>query len=326
MIRPAPSSEEREVARRAAQWLALMESGDANEDDLLKLQYWRDSASSHERAWQKVQQLRQRFSALPSGLAMATLDRPDQARRALLKQALGVAALAPAAWLLSRQLPLDVWRADLHSATGEHKRLSLADGSTLQLNTASAVNVDLVARRLTLVRGEMALNVPGSTVLTIEGPYGRIMVSQSEVCVRLNASDCQVSVVGGAARLQPLRGPVLALHAGQQVSLQPSGAGPVNAFDAVLPGWRDGVLMAQNQPLGDFLRELSRYRAGLLRWAPELEALRVTGSFRLDNTDRVLALLAASLPLDVQMRTRYWVTLVPQARSPAKPPAPKNNA
>ena len=326
MIRPAPSSEDREVARRAAQWLALMESGDANEDDLLKLQHWRDSASSHERAWQKAQQLRQRFSVLPSGLAMATLDRPDQARRALLKQALGVAALAPAAWLLSRQLPLDVWRADLHTATGEHKRLSLADGSTLQLNTASAVNVDLVARRLTLVRGEMALNVPGSTVLTIEGPYGRIMVSQSEVCVRLNANDCQVSVVSGTVQLQPLQGAVLALHAGQQVSLQPSGAGPVSVFDAVLPGWRDGVLMAQNQPLGDFLRELSSYRAGLLRWAPELEALRVTGSFRLDNTDRVLALLAASLPVAVQMRTRYWVTLVPQARSPAKPPAQKNNA
>ncbi|NER62061.1 sugar ABC transporter substrate-binding protein, partial [Pseudomonas sp. MAFF212428] len=43
---------------------------------------------------------------------------------------------------------------------------------------------------------------------------------------------------------------------------------------------------------------------------PALEALRVTGSFRLDNTDRVLSLLAASLPLEVQSRTRYWTTLV----------------
>ncbi|MCF5387007.1 sugar ABC transporter substrate-binding protein, partial [Pseudomonas syringae] len=51
---------------------------------------------------------------------------------------------------------------------------------------------------------------------------------------------------------------------------------------------------------------------GLLRWEPALENLRVTGSFRLDNTDRVLSLLAASLPVDVQMRTRYWVTLVPR--------------
>lgn len=35
------------------------------------------------------------------------------------------------------------------------------------------------------------------------------------------------------------------------------------------------------------------------------------GSFRVDDTDRVLSLLAASLPLEVQSRTRYWVTLMP---------------
>lgn len=311
-MRAAPSVEAREIARAAAQWLTLLESGEATEDDQVRLQNWRNSHSSHEHAWQKAQMLRQRFFGLPSVLAMATLDRPDPARRAALKRALGVAALVPTAWLIGRQLPLDVWRADLQTGTGEHKRIPLADGSTLQLNTASAANIDLGARLLTLVRGEMALNVPGTAPLTIKAPYGRIIVSRSEVCVRLNERDCRVSVVSGAVRLQPLQGPELLLNAGQQVSLQASGAGPVGAFDALLPGWRDGVLMAQNQPLGDFLRELGRYRPGLLRWEPVLENLRVTGSFRLDNTDRILSLLAASLPLDVQSRTRFWVTLVPR--------------
>jgi transmembrane sensor len=119
-------------------------------------------------------------------------------------------------------------------------------------------------------------------------------------------------VVSGSVQLQPLHGPALQLNAGQLVNLQTSGAGPVTLFDAKMPGWRDGVLMAQNQPLGDFLRELSRYRSGLLRWEPALESLRVTGSFRLDDTDKVLALLAASLPLEVHSRTRFWVTLAPR--------------
>ena len=70
--------------------------------------------------------------------------------------------------------------------------------------------------------------------------------------------------------------------------------------------------MAQNQPLGDFLRELGRYRSGILRWDPALESLRITGSFRLDNTDQILSLLAASLPIDVHTRTRFWVSLVPR--------------
>lgn len=311
-MRVAPNAELREVARAAAQWLALLESGEATDDDHARLQHWRSSDSRHEHAWQKIQLLRQRFSVLPAALAMATLDRPDLARRAALKRVLGLAALVPATWLISRQLPMDAWRADLHTSTGERQRLSLGDGSSLQLNTASAVNVDLPARQLTLVRGEIALNVPGSSALTVNAAYGRIIVSRSEICVRLNERDCHVSVVSGSVQLQPLHGPTLQLNAGQQVSLQAAGAGPIALFDAKMPGWRDGVLMAQNQPLGDFLRELSRYRSGLLRWDPALEALRITGSFRLDNTDQILALLAASLPIDVHTRTRFWVSLTPR--------------
>jgi len=309
-----PSSELRNVARAAAQWLALMESGTACEHDRVHLQQWRDSNSAHESAWQKAQLLRQRFHKLPTALAMATLDRPDPGRRALLKQALCVAAVVPTAWLVTRQLPLDVWRADLQTATGEHTRVPLADGSMLQLNTASAVNVDMNARLLTLVRGEMALKVAGSAPLTIEVPYGRVTLSRSEVCLRLEAGDCRVWLISGTAQLQPLQGAALLLHEGQQVSLGVTGAGALSQFDRLQPGWREQVLMAQNQPLGDFLRELSRYRAGLLRWEPALEQLRVTGSFQLGNTDRILTLLAATLPLQVQTRTRYWVTLVPRNR------------
>lgn len=310
-MRPAPSPEAREAARAAARWLTLMEfDGDAF--DSAALQRWRDSSADHEAAWQKALRLRERFAGVPPSLGMATLDRPAMARRAVLKRALGVAALVPAAWLLGRELPLEVWRADLHTATGEQRRWSLIDGSTLQLNTDSAVDLDLKARRLVLVRGEVALKVTGTTPLAVQAPYGLITVSRGEVCVRLSEHRCRVSVVSGSVQLQPLRGPSLMLEQGQQVSLQTAGAGPVGAFDGAQPDWRDGVLVAHNQPLGDFLRELGRYRPGVLRWDQALESLRVTGSFRLENTDRILALLSASLPLDVQMRTRYWVTLTPR--------------
>lgn len=307
-MRPAPSPEAREVVRAAARWLAMMESGDG-EFDSAGLQRWRDSSAQHEAAWQKALRLRERFAGLPPALGMATLDRPSLARRDVLKRALGVAALVPAAWMLGRELPLEAWRADLHTATGEQRRWSLVDGSVLQLNTDSAVNLDLKARRLVLVQGEMALTVPGSTPLTVQAPYGALTVNRGEVCVRLSKGNCRVSVLSGSVHVQPLHGPSLKLEAGEQASVQADGVGPVTPFDVAQLGWRDGVLVAQNQPLGDFLRELSRYRPGVLRWDEALESLRVTGSFRLENTDRVLMLLSASLPLEVQMRTRYWVTL-----------------
>lgn len=309
------TSDARQAIRAAAQWLALLESGGANEQDRANLQRWRDTCASHEQAWQKAQALRQRFAELPSALALSSLDRPDPDRRVVLKRALGAVALVPTAWLISRQLPLDVWRADLHTATGERKKVQLVDGSSLQLNTASAVDVDVQSRRVKLIEGELSLKVPGVSALTIQTKFGNVIVSQSEVCVRQHAQGCRVSVFDGSVQLQPLQGPALAVRGGQQVSLQATGAGSIAPFDTRAPGWREGVLMVKNQPLGDFLRELITYRPGVLRWEPELEALRVTGSFLLDDTDRVLALLAASLPLEVHSRTRYWVTLLPRKNS-----------
>ena len=299
----------RDVARAAAQWLALLESGAATERDHAALQHWRDSHPQHEQTWQKAQSLRQRFSALPQALAMASLDRPQPGRRAALKRALGVAALLPTAWLISRQLPIDTWRADLRTATGERKRLPLADGASLQLNTATAVDVDMAQRRVSLVDGELALTVPGAAAMTVQTRYGQLLVSQADVCIRQLASGCLVSVLKGTVQVRDLSGQMATLQAGQQAPFKAGGLGARALFDVLQLGWRDGVLTAQNQPLGDFLRELERYRPGVLRWEPRLETLRVTGSFRLDDTDRILNLLASTLALDVQYRTRYWVSL-----------------
>ncbi|PIB54030.1 MULTISPECIES: FecR domain-containing protein [Pseudomonas] len=299
----------RDVARAAAQWLALLESGAATERDHAALQHWRDSHPQHEQTWQKAQSLRQRFSALPQALAMASLDRPQPGRRAVLKRALGVAALLPTAWLISRQLPIDTWRADLRTATGERKRLPLADGASLQLNTATAVDVDMAQRRVSLVDGELALTVPGAAAMTVQTRYGQLLVSHADVCIRQLASGCLVSVLKGTVQVRDLSGQMATLQAGQQAPLKAGGLGARALFDVLQLGWRDGVLTAQNQPLGDFLRELERYRPGVLRWEPRLETLRVTGSFRLDDTDRILNLLASTLALDVQYRTRYWVSL-----------------
>lgn len=299
----------RDVARAAAQWLALLESGAATERDHAALQHWRDSHPQHEQTWQKAQSLRQRFSSLPQALAMASLDRPQPGRRAVLKRALGVAALLPTAWLISRQLPIDTWRADLRTATGERKRLPLADGASLQLNTATAVDVDMAQRRVSLVDGELALTVPGAAAMTVQTRYGQLLVSHADVCIRQLASGCLVSVLKGTVQVRDLSGQMATLQAGQQAPLKAGGLGARALFDVLQLGWRDGVLTAQNQPLGDFLRELERYRPGVLRWEPRLETLRVTGSFRLDDTDRILNLLASTLALDVQYRTRYWVSL-----------------
>lgn len=65
-------------------------------------------------------------------------------------------------------------------------------------------------------------------------------------------------------------------------------------------------------PLGQFLDELGRHRRGVLRCDPAVAELPLTGVFPLADTDRVLAALQQSLPVEVYGVTRYWVTVRPR--------------
>ncbi|AUA33156.1 DUF4880 domain-containing protein [Pseudomonas sp. SGAir0191] len=314
----SPPVHQREALREAAQWLALIDSGDTREADLTGLEQWRGQSAVHEAAWQQALRLRERFTGLPASLAMATLDRPDHGRRAALVQMLGLAALVPTAWWLSRELPLEAWAADLRTGVGERRLMTLGDGTKVQLNTDSAVDMDAANHRLWLRRGEVSVDTPGLQPLTIQVPSGQVTVGGAtlgpgQVCIRLVEPGCQVAVVQGRADVQPLKGDRLRLNAGQQAAVLASGPRNVGPLQAWRLGWREGVLRLDDQRLGDLLVELSRYRPGVLQWDPVLDRLRVTGTFRLDDTDRVLALLAASLPVQVVARTRYWITLVPRA-------------
>ncbi|HCN45576.1 MAG TPA: iron dicitrate transport regulator FecR, partial [Pseudomonas sp.] len=76
--------------------------------------------------------------------------------------------------------------------------------------------------------------------------------------------------------------------------------------------WSRGLLLAEDMPLGRFIEELGSYRRGHIGLDPALSELRVMGSFPLNDTDLVLAQLQDALPIKVQRRFDWWVTLVPR--------------
>ena len=73
----------------------------------------------------------------------------------------------------------------------------------------------------------------------------------------------------------------------------------------------DGVLVARDMRLDEFVAEFDRQRHGVLRCDPAVAALRISGVFPLDDSERALAALARTLPVQVIYRTRWWVTLAP---------------
>ncbi|MNP71808.1 fec operon regulator FecR [compost metagenome] len=93
------------------------------------------------------------------------------------------------------------------------------------------------------------------------------------------------------------------------LQVSPHGAHALASLHADPWGWTDGVLSVQQMPLGEFCAELARYRPGLLRCAGDVAALKVSGTYQLNDTEQILQLLTRSLPVRVDYRTRYWVSV-----------------
>ncbi|WP_370444251.1 hypothetical protein [Candidatus Burkholderia verschuerenii] len=53
--------------------------------------------------------------------------------------------------------------------------------------------------------------------------------------------------------------------------------------------------------LADFLSEIGRYRRGVVRCDASIADLRLSGTYPLDDTDRVLAALAHALPVRIAL-------------------------
>lgn len=146
------------------------------------------------------------------------------------------------------------------------------------------------------------------------GPRTAARALGTRYSVRREAGGTRVAVFQDAVLLQPAdpAAPSRRLEAGQLSLLTARAAAAPAPVTVGLADWVDGRLVAIDQPLGDFIAELARYRQGSLSCDPAVAHLRLSGAFRLADTDAVLENIAASLPVALRTRTRYWVRVVPR--------------
>ncbi|UXC19900.1 FecR domain-containing protein [Comamonas squillarum] len=317
------------VAQAAVRWLLDLEPGDSAAARRKRQQWqsWLDADPLHAQAWQRMAQIDGQLRGVPTAVAVRTLASPALSRRHAVRLAvmlgagaggllaLGHSPLGEQAWLSAS--------ADLSTATGEQQRTVLADGTRLLLNTATAVDLRYSSseRLIVLRAGEIQIESaadPSPDPATGQARPLRVRSSQgwaraigTRFSVRQYADDTLVQVQEGQVELQ-LRNDTsqtLRLAAGEQGRIAASGLlrqGPAPAADLA---WTQGMLVADDMRLGDFIAELARYRPGRLHCTPEAAALRISGSYPLLDTDRVLAALSRSLRLRITTRTRWWVTV-----------------
>lgn len=300
-----------QVAEQAVHWLLEMQQGPLNPRQQQAWQQWIDAHSEHRRAWEHIQRVNSRLRGLSSPLAHAALNAPKSAsRRQALKLLLIFGAGSAVTWGMREHNPLPSLLADYRSTVGQRRKISLGADGQLQLNTASAADVrgDGLIR---LLEGEMLLTATQS--FEVQTAQGLLKTQGARINVRQFADRTQVALFEGRVELNAQgRAPML-LPVARQLSFSSTGVSAAKPLDANSGAWADGMLVAAHMRLGDFLDELGRYRRGQLNCDAKVADLLISGTYPLDDSERILDLLAISLPVNVKRFTRYWVTVEARA-------------
>lgn len=310
------------TAREAADWLTLLMSGEAGADDRERWQRWRAARPDNERAWLHIEAVSARwFQGLDPVAAYQTLsplgERAVRSRRKAIKALCGVGTVGAVGLLASRSPEWRQLQADHHSGTGEQRRIMLSDGTRVALNTASAIDLrfDGTQRRVRLVAGEMMVETGHAVAdlrpFVVESAEGRMRALGTRFNVRQFDGRTLLTVFEGAVELRTFDAfdAPRVLQAGEQLSFERGTPGFAQPLQAHADAWMRGQLIADDMRLADFMAELGRYRPGLVRCEPAVADLRLSGVFPVRDTDRILAMLPHVLPVEVRLRTRYWVTV-----------------
>lgn len=312
------------ILDEAADWLVRLHDQELSAAERADFERWHACSEAHRQAWARAELLMNQFGELSARWAMPVLDRPVRHVAASRRKVVAKLAmlLAPAGWLSWRVVDAQGWSADVRTATGEQRRLTLADGSRLLLDTSTAVDIvfDSKQRLIYLRNGAISIETaPDPSGLqrafAVQTVWGRLRALGTRFTVRGTEGAVHLAVTEGAVEVT-LSGefaPHTVVYAGQQTELTRLGVAPLTPLSPPQQAWVHGMLMADALSLADVCAELSRYRSGILQCAPEVAGLRVSGAYPLTDIDRALAMLEATYPIQVSQRWRgHWVTLLPR--------------
>ena len=305
----------KQALAQAVEWYVRLHDSGATEVTRAEWQAWLQSDPLHARAWTRVETLRQRLSSAPEGYAATTIETARQQRRAALKMLAVLLGVGVTGWGGYRASPFSV---DYSTRVGQRKKVTLPDGSLLVLDTGTRVDVQFDSHKRLIVLRQGAILVEtakDARRLSVQTAEGEIEALGTRFTVRQDDSITRVSVEAHAVAVRPrlASGQAIRAETGQAVSFTAGSVGPVRPAQEYGSAWARGMLVAVDWRLDDLLIELSRYRHGLLGCSPDIAALRLSGTFLLDDAEGALANLEDSLPVQVRRVTRYWVRVEARA-------------
>lgn len=304
------------IERRAARWLALMEADTPSEADRARFEAWRNRNPAHARAYEELLLL---WRASVKLTPLAELARPRTPGTPVVRRWMVTAAVLATFALVTLGLLLLLGPSRSPQTNGvyvttigETRHLRLPDASEVSLGPGSRLELAFSPgeRRVLLGAGEayFAVVPDAGRPFRVDADGTRIEVLGTRFNVHQGPHGFTIAVAEGtvevARHVSPQKpGSPLArrrLGAGERV-VAPSGGG-LTEIQAVpveeLGAWREGRLVYEDAALAEVIADANRYFARPIEIAdPDLAALRVIASFRVEGLDRFIADLEASLPL-----------------------------
>lgn len=294
------------IRDRAAEWIVRIEGAGSEQERTASIEAcraWRGEDARHDRVFRQMQQMWRSVDAPP----------PRHKAMAVMVATVAVTFLA---WMT---LPTERWLADQYTALGEVRRVALADGSVLTLDSATAVDVRIDAhkREIHLHGGRILAEVAkdqGGRSFKVIGRDGTAQALGTRYIVDQRATDTRVEVLESTVAVTsfgaPEQGMVLQVGEGVHFTDVALGARTPVATTAV-QAWTNARLIFNEATLSEVVAELSRYRRGFLmvRDSERLGAMRFTGVLPLDDTDAALRIVAQNLQLKIGQLTPYAVWL-----------------
>ncbi|MCS4250577.1 FecR family protein [Pseudomonas sp. BIGb0164] len=306
-----------QIIQQAANWLTRLHDEDVSDADRHAFHAWCQADPRHAVAIERMRSLWGSLDTVPAKPARLALNRAFAPRRSRGTQMAGLLGVALCAWLGLQQAP--IWMADQRTGVGERRQIALEDGSQLQLNSNSAVDVrfDGHQRVIELLQGELWVEVAkdAQRPFVVRTDQGTATALGTRYLVKRAADGTTVvTVIESTVAVKGDTGEDVKVTAGQRSVLDHGQPQPPRATGSNDPdAWTRGLLKVNDQPLSEVLQTLASYRHGLVRFDPQtLQNLRVSGVFKLDDTAAALATLADNLPIQVEYFTDLLVVVKPR--------------
>ncbi|WP_326525548.1 FecR family protein [Sphingomonas sp.] len=280
-----------DTERDPAYWAARLDRGGLGHVEQIELEQW---LAADERNQGDLLRARAALVYVAHDFAAADAARPSQYRSSGFALPWLVAAVASLLLFAVIGLPMMARPdAEIQTAVGELRKVPLADGSVVTINTASALQVRLSPdrRALRLERGEALFEVASDTARPFVVEVGTVSVRAvgTTFSVRRRDTGVEIHVVEGVVEtwIEGAESPRKRVHAGERgfVSLRAADIA-VSADQGASLAWRDGLLEFNDTPLATAVSEINRYNTRkIVLDDPALGQQTLVGSFRANDPE-----------------------------------------